>query len=69
MKPEYGMCLKVEGIGYVDTRPIKDLHTVKQRAGKIFHREEVKSVCVHDDKGIAHLYLKKTPEGIIREEL
>ena len=69
MANEYGMCVNVEGIGFVDTRPIKNLHVVKSRAGKIFHDEKVKSVCVHDEKGVSRLYLKKTPRGVIREEL
>ena len=66
---EYGLSLNIEGVGYLDTRHEgKDLHAVKSLAGKAFHVPEVKSVCVYGNTGIAHLYLKKTPEGVIREE-
>ncbi len=44
------------------------LGNVKTIAEQDFEIDFVKSVCVVDNKGTARLYLKKTAEGIIREE-
>ena len=44
-------------------------HDVKSQAGRLFHSEHVNSVCVFDPAGEAHLYLKKTADGVVREEL
>ena len=65
---EYGLQLKIEGIGYTERRFRKSLHEVKSKAGKAFHKSFVQSVCVYDSKGNARLYLKKTDNGTIREE-
>ena len=65
----YGINFNIEGIGYTESRyHRKDLHSVKSLAGKVFHRPEVNSVCVFDEAGTARLYLKKTPDGVVREE-
>jgi len=66
---DFGLSLNIEGVGYLKTRQDgKDLHTVKSLAGKAFHVPEVKSVCVYDQTGTARLYLKKTENGVMREE-
>jgi len=65
---EFGLQYKIVGIGYVERRYKKSLHEVKSKAGKAFHSPFVISVCVYDTKGVARLYLKKTPNGVVREE-
>jgi len=66
---EYGLSLLLEDVGYVRVRlDGKDLHSVKSLAGKAFHLPVVNSVCVFDNSGVARLYLKKTLDGVIREE-
>ena len=66
---EYGLSIKIDGIGYFDKRfANKNLHGVKSIAGKAFHKPYVTSVCVYSPKGVAHLYLKKTANGVVREE-
>ena len=69
---EFGIKYKIEGLGYVDSRLRdnlrKNLHANKHIAGKHFHQPFVKSVCVYDNSGTACLYLKKTENGIVREE-
>lgn len=65
---EYGLQLKIEGIGYFEKRFRKSLHEVKSKAGKAFHSPFVISVCVYDYKGNPRLYLKKTEKGVVREE-
>lgn len=65
---EFGLAYNIEGLGYLDTRHEKTLHSVKSKAGKAFRNPAVKSVCVYDAFGVARLYLKKTPDGVIREE-
>lgn len=37
----------------------KDCHEVKSLAGKMFHRDDVQSVCVTDRNGDVYLYLVK----------
>ena len=65
----YGINFNIEGIGYTESRyHRKDLHSVKSLAGKVFHRPDVISVCVFDESGGVPLYLKKTPNGVMREE-
>ena len=65
----FGVNFNIEGIGYVEARyNRKCLHDVKSMAGKVFHRPEINSVCVFDEGGVARLYLKKTPAGVVREE-
>jgi len=66
---EVGLSFNIEGVGFVETRLKQSIHDVKARAGSAFHQPFVTSACVYDYKGTSHLYLKKTPEGIIREEL
>lgn len=66
---EFGLCVKLDGVGYVDKRYKKSLHDVKSVAGKAFHSDLVRSVCVYDASGTARLYLKKTPNGVVREEV
>jgi hypothetical protein len=65
---QIGLNVKFNDIGYVDLRHAVDLHSVKSVAGTLFHSPRVKSVCVYDPRGVVHLYLKKTSDGIIREE-
>lgn len=64
----YGLSVKLDKVGYVDVRSEGELHPVKSLAGHLFHEPAVQSVCVYDEKGTARLYLKKTPEGVHREE-
>jgi len=68
---EYGISVKVNGVGEMDFRDGYDLHETKSRAGIMFHDGLVESVCVYDEKGTSHLYLRKDSEGkcIKREEL
>lgn len=53
----------------VECRFNDNRHEVKSLAGGMFHIPYVQSVCVFDPDGKAHLYLKKTDNGIVREEL
>jgi hypothetical protein len=65
----FGLNLNIEGIGYMEKRYHRlDLHGVKSVAGKVFHRPDIISVCVFDEAGTARLYLKKTENGVVREE-
>lgn len=66
-KNQFGVNVKVNGIGNLETRKAT-LHGAKSLAGKAFHSNAVKSVCVFDGNGTARLYLKKTDNGIVREE-
>lgn len=67
---KYGLNAKVKGLGYLETRfgSNRSLHEVKSLAGKAFHSDYVESVCVFDNTGEARLYLRKTSNGVIREE-
>lgn len=66
---QYGLTVKYQTRGYNDTHPAgDDLPTVKSTAELLFSNEDVISTCVYDNHGVARLYLKKTPEGIVREE-
>ena len=66
---QYGLSVELADIGYVEMCARgTDLHTVKSKAGKAFHADNVNRVCVFDETGKAHLYLKKTPTGVYREE-
>ena len=65
---ELGLSFNIEGVGFVETRLKQPLHEVKSRAGNAFHKPFVNSACVYDNSGTARLYLKKTPQGVIREE-
>jgi len=65
---ELGLAFNIEGVGYVETRLKRSAHEVKSLAGKAFHQPYVKSACVYRNDGKSILYLKKTPEGIVREE-
>lgn len=64
---QFGLAMKLNGV-YFEKRFTKSLHDVKSIAGKAFHVEAVQSVCVYDPAGVARLYLKKTPNGVVREE-
>ena len=64
---EFGLTMKLNGV-YFEKRLKKSLHDVKSIAGKAFHVEAVQAVCVYDHDGVARLYLKKTPNGVHREE-
>lgn len=44
-------------------------HGAKSHAGGEFHREDVQSVCVFDDAGNVHLYLRKDADGSIHREV
>ena len=70
-----GLNLKLATVGYLtkefprlNANSKRDLHTVKSKAGKAFHADNVESVCVFDENGTARLYLKKTPNGVYKEE-
>ena len=65
---ELGLSFNIEGVGFVETRLKQSLHEVKARAGSAFHMPFVNSACVYDNSGTARLYLKKTAQGVIREE-
>jgi len=65
---KYGVSVNVDGLGYLKATAKRDLHSAKSKAGKAFHAENVKSVCVYAEDGTAKLYLKKTPNGVYREE-
>ena len=69
---KFGIKYNIKGLGYVDSRLRgglrSNLHANKSIAGKHFHQPFVKSVCVYDNSGTACLYLKKTQNGVIREE-
>jgi hypothetical protein len=64
----FGISLNVDGVGYITAAPERKLDAAKSFAGKAFRKDAVKSVCVYDNDGIAHLYLKKTDNGVVREE-
>jgi hypothetical protein len=64
----FGLKLNIDGLGYVDLLRETDLHAVKSAAGKAFRADTVNSVCVYDASGATKLYLKKTENGIVREE-
>jgi hypothetical protein len=67
---EFGINYKVQGLGNLrSSKEYKSLHGAKSVAGKRFHNPAVQSVCVFDASGTAWLYLKKTPDGVVREEL
>ena len=70
---EFGLDVKTsEGGGrYTDYRMGLNLHKTKAVAGRLFHSDNVLSVCVYDCNGIARLYLKHCACGcgtVIREE-
>jgi len=65
---EFGLNIKVKGLGIFKARFPKSLHAVKSLAGSTFHLPKVESVVVYDHKGTARLYLKKTEHGVYKEE-
>ena len=67
-KNGFGLSINVEGVGYIDTRHEENLHNLKSFAGRAFRLDAVKSICVYDSEGTARLYLKKTENGVVREE-
>jgi hypothetical protein len=70
---EFGLVAKTRQYGYVRFASLVDRHNQKSKAGKLFGKDEdVLSVCVFDNSGTSHLYLKKDPVTgacIMREEL
>jgi hypothetical protein len=65
---ECGLSINVRGIGYLEGKRSTNLHKQKARAGRLFHNDSIISVCVFDETGTARLYLKKTENGVVREE-
>ena len=65
-----GLNVKFKESGYskVEYPETVSLHSVKSYAGRIFRDSEVQSVCVFDEDGVSWLYLKKTKDGVHREE-
>ena len=45
-----------------------EMHEVKSLAGTEFQKPFVKTVCDFDMQGVARLFLKKTVDGVVREE-
>ena len=65
----YGISYKTFDFGFKEERFTEaSLHEVKVIAGTEFQKGFVKSVFVFDPNGVNWLYLKKTPQGIHREE-
>ena len=65
---DYGISIKIDGIGYLDGKADTDLHDLKSTAGHLFHKTPVKAVCVFDERGKSKLYLKKNDDGTITRE-
>lgn len=63
-----GLKYLIDKVGYIKTEHEKSVHAVKSIAGRHFHADTVKSVCVYNSNGDVALYLKKTANGIVREE-
>lgn len=70
MDTNFGMSIKYNNAGYInEARLGDDLHEMKSYAGTIFHDDDVVSVCVYEKDGTSRFYLKKTENGIYREEV
>lgn len=54
----------------IGIKPVDGLaeHDAKSLIGKAFREDAVKSVVAFDDTGFVPLYLKKTENGVVREE-
>jgi len=52
----------------IDLRCTAIRHNVKSIAGTIFRADTVRSVCVYDPNGVAHLYLRKDADGTVHRE-
>lgn len=59
----FGLKINVGGINVEERTTEKSMHDVKSKAGKLFHKEGVKSVCVYNVHGLVILYLCKLPDG------
>ena len=69
MDTNFGLSVKFSKGGYVEEARLgDDLHEMKSYAGTLFHDEDVVSVCVYEKTGAPRLYLKKTADGVHREE-
>ena len=70
---QFGLKAKTRQYGYVEFGKLADRHNQKSKAGKLFATDpDVLSVCVFDNLGQSHLYLKKDPvtgQCVLREEL
>jgi len=64
----YGTKVEIRGVGRLRARERTDRHEAKSRAGKMFHNDAVRSVCVYDEAGTVALYLRKGVNGVIRRE-
>ena len=64
----FGLNVKLAGIGSVEAPRVEDRHEQKSFAGRLFHNPLVESVCVFDETGEVPLYLKKTSQGVYKEE-
>jgi hypothetical protein len=65
----FGVNVKLQDVGRVDVRlPGANKHIAKSIAGTLFHGSKVISTCVFDENGNVPLYLKKTANGVYREE-
>lgn len=65
----FGLSMKVDKLGYLEKEfDTLTEHEVRSQAGSLFHAKSVQSVCVFDGGGNVSLYLKKTPEGVHRED-
>lgn len=54
--------------GIYNKAAYENRHEAKSVAGKLFRRDDYSSVCVVSPLGQTILYLKKTPNGVVREE-
>jgi hypothetical protein len=66
----YGLHVKKVGLtGAEDCRwKAHDRHGMKAKAGRIFHRPDVVSVCVYTPTGQTVLYLRKNADGTVYRE-
>jgi len=64
---EFGIRYAVKN-GSKEETGYSELSDAKSVAGTEFQKPFVKSVCVFDNAGVARLYLKKTANGVVREE-
>jgi len=64
----FGIRIKAGGGALEQRFDNMSLHEVKSLAGSEFQKPFVKSVCVFDTQGVARLFLKKTANGVHREE-
>jgi len=65
---EVGLKVGAKNLGTVSVRNQVSVSQMKSFAGSIFHSPLVESVCVYTPDGTPKLYLRKTANGVIREE-